>query len=120
MGHNKSSVTQTVIPDTPQEPEVKEAQPQPKRSLYQRWRDVMNDIESVEKRGKSKNNAGEIKYPYMKAADVLKELRPLFAKHGLILKSNPRVDNINDEEFETRNSGKAHFVRLEVNYVLIN
>jgi hypothetical protein len=122
MGHNKSSVTQTVIADTPQEPEAKgptlpdSEYPQPKRNVYQRWNSVLSEIKSVAKLGDNK----EQKYPYMKAADVLKELRPLFAKHGLVLKANPRLDNIDDSEYQSKSGSTAHYVRLEMHYVLVN
>ena len=119
MGHNKSGVTQTVIADTPQKPEVKEVamtEPKPMRNLYQRWNAVLSEIRSVEKRGENKDQ----KYDYMKAADVLKELRPLFAKHGLVLKANPRADNIDDSEYQSKSGSTAHYVRLEMHYTLIN
>jgi hypothetical protein len=124
MGHksdttqtvNSDNVKQSVLPDTPQEPEVEEAQPQPTRNLYQRWNAVLSEIRSVEKRGENKDQ----KYDYMKAADVLKELRPLFAKHGLVLKANPRADNIDDSEYQSKSGSTAHYVRLEMHYTLIN
>lgn len=97
-------------------------------NLYQRWNAVLNEVESVEKGGENKDQ----KYRYMEAADVLKMLRPLFARHGLILKCNPQVIEmaqdgtgaiklaIEDSEYVSKSGTTMHVARLTMRYTLIN
>jgi hypothetical protein len=85
-------------------------------NLYQRWRNVLADIESIEKSGRNKDQ----NYTFMRSADVLLTLRALFAKHGLVLKANPNVANVDDSEYTTKNGAHMHCVRLEMHYELIN
>jgi len=100
------TVKQEVIPDSPPTP----------RNVYQRWNAVLRECGSIEKSGENKDQ----KYNYMPAADLLKMLRPLIAKHGLVLKAEPNLETITDAEYDTRSGGKMYGVRLSCTYTLIN
>jgi hypothetical protein len=90
----------------------------------------MADLQSVEKGGTNKEQGG---YKYMEAADLLKALRPLLALHGLVLMANPAPGDGGDaetsvglaiEDSEYMSSGQQpktmHYVRLRMDYLLIN
>src|ERR1017187_977041 len=104
------TVTQRLVSDG--EPAEQKAQP----NVYQRWNAVLKDCGSVAKSGENKDQ----KYTFMPAADLLKMLRPLIAKHGLVLKSEPNLETITDAEYDTRSGGKMYGVRVSVEYTLIN
>jgi hypothetical protein len=103
---------------------------QPLLNLYQRWNRVLGELESVEKAGINKEQGG---YRYMETPDLLKALRPLLAKHGLVLKTNPAEGTgveaetsvgLAMEDSEYMSSGQQpklmHYVRLRMEYTLIN
>jgi hypothetical protein len=122
MGHNKGNVSQTVIPDTQagavvsETKQAEQQQPQPKPNVYQRWNAVLAEVKSIAKLGENTHD----NYDYLQATDVLKELRPLLAKHGLVLKTNPLVDKTDDSEYESRSKTTMHFVRIFTEHWLVN
>jgi hypothetical protein len=101
---------------------------QPQLNLYQRWNRVLGELESVEKAGVNKEQGN---YKYMETPDLLKALRPLLAKHGLVLITNPAEGTgveaetsvglaIEDSEYQSSQGKTMHYVRLRMDYTLVN
>jgi hypothetical protein len=99
-----------------------------KLNIYQRWNRVLAELESVEKSGVNKEQGN---YKYMETPDLLKALRPLLAKHGLVLIANPASGTglepetsvglaLEDSEYPSSQGKTMHYVRLRMEYVLVN
>jgi hypothetical protein len=121
-------VTETAKPQPVPQPVPRPQQAEKQLNLYQRWNRVLGELESVEKAGVNKEQGG---YRYMETPDLLKALRPLLAKHGLVLKTNPAEGTgveaetslglaMEDSEYQSSQGKTMHYVRLRMEYTLVN